>query len=80
MFSRDVAAGVHRIEDAFTNWYIVEADDGLTIVGSGLWESAFGGRYRLLILNRLTAGVASRLPAASRALTRNACLPGLSLL
>jgi glyoxylase-like metal-dependent hydrolase (beta-lactamase superfamily II) len=42
MFTRDVAAGVHRIEDAFTNWYIVEADDGLTIVDAGVptsWES-----------------------------------------
>jgi glyoxylase-like metal-dependent hydrolase (beta-lactamase superfamily II) len=42
MFTRDVAAGVHRIEDAFTNWYIVEAEDGLTIVDAGVpssWDS-----------------------------------------
>jgi hypothetical protein len=42
MFTRDVAAGVHRIENAFTNWYIIEADDGLTIVDAGVpssWES-----------------------------------------
>jgi glyoxylase-like metal-dependent hydrolase (beta-lactamase superfamily II) len=42
MFTRDVAAGVHRIEDSFTNWYIVEAEDGLTIVDAGVptsWES-----------------------------------------
>jgi glyoxylase-like metal-dependent hydrolase (beta-lactamase superfamily II) len=42
MLSRDVAPGVHRIENAFTNWYIVEADAGLTIVDSGVptsWES-----------------------------------------
>jgi glyoxylase-like metal-dependent hydrolase (beta-lactamase superfamily II) len=42
MFTRDVAAGVHRIEDAFTNWYIIEAEDGLTIVDAGVpssWES-----------------------------------------
>jgi hypothetical protein len=32
MFTRDVAAGVHRIEDAFTNWYIIETEHGLTIV------------------------------------------------
>jgi hypothetical protein len=36
--------------------------------------------YRRLILNRLTTGVGSTLPAVSRALTRNTCLPGLSLL
>ena len=34
--------------------------------------------FRRLILNRLTAAVASRLPAPSRALTRNTCLPGAS--
>src|SRR5215213_7021252 len=42
MFTRDVAAGVHRIEDSFTNWYIVEAEDGLTIVDAGVptsWDS-----------------------------------------
>ena len=38
----DVAAGVHRITDSFTNWYVVEADDGLTIVDCGVptsWAS-----------------------------------------
>src|SRR3954449_7640987 len=42
MFSRDVAPGIHRIEDSYTNWYIVEADDGITIVDCGVptsWES-----------------------------------------
>jgi glyoxylase-like metal-dependent hydrolase (beta-lactamase superfamily II) len=42
MLTRDVAPGIHRVEDAFTNWYIVEADDGLTIVDAGVpssWES-----------------------------------------
>jgi glyoxylase-like metal-dependent hydrolase (beta-lactamase superfamily II) len=42
MFTRDVAAGVHRIEDAFTNWYIIESERGLTIVDAGVpgsWES-----------------------------------------
>src|SRR3954469_7466296 len=32
MLIRDAAPRVHRIEDSFTNWYLVEADDGLTIV------------------------------------------------
>jgi glyoxylase-like metal-dependent hydrolase (beta-lactamase superfamily II) len=42
MLSRDVAPGVHRIEDAYTNWYLVEADDGVTIVDCGVptsWTS-----------------------------------------
>jgi glyoxylase-like metal-dependent hydrolase (beta-lactamase superfamily II) len=42
MFTRDVAAGVHRIEDALTNLYLVEAEDGLTIVDAGVpssWDS-----------------------------------------
>jgi glyoxylase-like metal-dependent hydrolase (beta-lactamase superfamily II) len=42
MFTRDVAERVHRIEDAFTNWYIIEAQDGLTIVDAGVpgsWRS-----------------------------------------
>src|SRR3954451_20920398 len=32
MFTRDVAPGIHRVEDAFTNWYLVEDGDALTIV------------------------------------------------
>jgi glyoxylase-like metal-dependent hydrolase (beta-lactamase superfamily II) len=37
-----VAPGIHRIEDAYTNWYLVEGDDGLTIVDAGVpssWDS-----------------------------------------
>jgi glyoxylase-like metal-dependent hydrolase (beta-lactamase superfamily II) len=39
---RDVAEGVHRIEDAFTNWYLIEDGGRLTIVDAGVpgsWES-----------------------------------------
>lgn len=42
MLHRDVATGVHRVEDAFTNWYLIEADDGVTIADCGVpssWES-----------------------------------------
>jgi glyoxylase-like metal-dependent hydrolase (beta-lactamase superfamily II) len=39
MFFGDVGPGVHRIEDAYTNWYIVEGDDGLTIVDCGVPDS-----------------------------------------
>jgi glyoxylase-like metal-dependent hydrolase (beta-lactamase superfamily II) len=50
MVVRNVAPGVHRIEDAFTNWYLIEAEDGITIVDCGVprsWDSlrtALGGR------------------------------------
>src|SRR5688572_18951368 len=39
---RDVVPGVHRVEDAFTNWYLVEGDGGVTIVDAGVptsWQS-----------------------------------------
>ena len=39
------ADGVHRIEDAYTNWYLVEEDDRLTVVDCGVptsWESLLG--------------------------------------
>jgi glyoxylase-like metal-dependent hydrolase (beta-lactamase superfamily II) len=42
MFERNVARGIHRVEDANVNWYLVEADDGLTIVDAGVppsWDS-----------------------------------------
>jgi glyoxylase-like metal-dependent hydrolase (beta-lactamase superfamily II) len=42
MVQTDVAPGVHRIEDAYTNWYLVEEDGRLTIVDAGVpssWES-----------------------------------------
>ena len=32
MLERDVAPGIHRIEDAYTNWYLVEGDGALAIV------------------------------------------------
>jgi glyoxylase-like metal-dependent hydrolase (beta-lactamase superfamily II) len=39
MFTRDVAPGIHRVEDAFTNWYLVEDGDALTIVDCGVPRS-----------------------------------------
>jgi glyoxylase-like metal-dependent hydrolase (beta-lactamase superfamily II) len=42
MLHRDVADGVHRVEDAFTNWYLVEDGDRLTVVDAGVptsWRS-----------------------------------------
>jgi glyoxylase-like metal-dependent hydrolase (beta-lactamase superfamily II) len=41
-FERDVAPGIHRVEDANVNWYVVEDEAGLTIVDAGVpasWSS-----------------------------------------
>jgi glyoxylase-like metal-dependent hydrolase (beta-lactamase superfamily II) len=38
----DAAPGIHRIEDAYTNWYLVEGDGRLTVVDTGVptsWRS-----------------------------------------
>jgi glyoxylase-like metal-dependent hydrolase (beta-lactamase superfamily II) len=42
MLDRDVADGIHRIEDAHTNWYLVTEGQRLTVVDTGLprsWSS-----------------------------------------
>jgi glyoxylase-like metal-dependent hydrolase (beta-lactamase superfamily II) len=42
MLQPNVAEGVHRIEDSYTNWYLVEEDGRLTVVDAGVptsWES-----------------------------------------
>src|SRR3954454_4340009 len=39
MLEQDVAPGIHRIEDAHTNWYIVEDGDRLTVVDCGVPSS-----------------------------------------
>jgi glyoxylase-like metal-dependent hydrolase (beta-lactamase superfamily II) len=38
----NAAEGIHRIEDSYTNWYVVEEDGRLTIVDAGVpssWDS-----------------------------------------
>jgi glyoxylase-like metal-dependent hydrolase (beta-lactamase superfamily II) len=42
MLYENVAHGIHRVEDAYTNWYIVEDAGALTIVDAGVptsWDS-----------------------------------------
>lgn len=42
MLQIDAAPGIHRVEDDNTNWYILEGDDGLTVVDAGVprsWDS-----------------------------------------
>ena len=41
-FHRDAADGIHRVTDGPVNWYLVEDEDGVTIVDAGLptsWNS-----------------------------------------
>jgi glyoxylase-like metal-dependent hydrolase (beta-lactamase superfamily II) len=42
MLQQNIAPGVHRIEDAYTNWYLLEDESGVTIVDAGVptsWSS-----------------------------------------
>ncbi|HEX2127808.1 MAG TPA: MBL fold metallo-hydrolase [Solirubrobacterales bacterium] len=39
---RDAAPGIHRVEDAYTNWYVVEDEGAVTVVDAGVptsWQS-----------------------------------------
>jgi glyoxylase-like metal-dependent hydrolase (beta-lactamase superfamily II) len=39
---RDEAPGVHRVTDAFTNWYLIEGEGGISVVDCGVpgsWDS-----------------------------------------
>jgi len=50
MLHANVAPGVHRIEDANTNWYLVEEDGRLTVVDAGVprsWDSLVDAVGRL---------------------------------
>ena len=42
MLHTDVAPGVHRVADSYTNWYLIEEDGRLTVVDAGVpssWRS-----------------------------------------
>ena len=42
MFYANVAEGIHRVEDSFTNWYLIEEEGRLTVVDTGVptsWPS-----------------------------------------
>jgi glyoxylase-like metal-dependent hydrolase (beta-lactamase superfamily II) len=50
MLHPNVAEGVHRIEDAYTNWYLLEQDGRLTVVDTGVptsWSSLHEALGRL---------------------------------
>jgi glyoxylase-like metal-dependent hydrolase (beta-lactamase superfamily II) len=50
MLHTDAAPGIHRIEDSYTNWYLVEDGDRLTVVDTGVptsWQSFHDALKRL---------------------------------
>ena len=47
MIYPNVADGIHRVEDAFTNFYVIEAEDGLTVVDAGV-RSSWASLHALL--------------------------------
>ncbi len=47
MLHRDAAEGIHQIEDAHTNWYLVQEGTRLTVVDTGLPRS-WGSLHRAL--------------------------------
>ena len=51
MVHLSVAEGVHRVEDAYTNWYVIEDGDELTVVDTGHPRS-WGSLQELLRLRR----------------------------
>ena len=57
MLHANAARGVHRIVDAYTNWYLIEEDGRLTVLDAGVptsWESFLEALGRL---GRSTADV-----------------------
>jgi glyoxylase-like metal-dependent hydrolase (beta-lactamase superfamily II) len=44
---RDAAPGIHRVEDAYTNWYLVEHEGAVTIVDAGV-PSSWGSLHAAL--------------------------------
>jgi glyoxylase-like metal-dependent hydrolase (beta-lactamase superfamily II) len=45
--TRDVAPGIHRVEDAYTNWYLVEEGERLTVVDAGV-PTSWGSLHEAL--------------------------------
>jgi glyoxylase-like metal-dependent hydrolase (beta-lactamase superfamily II) len=52
MLHANAAEGVHRIEDAYTNWYLIEDGGRLTIVDAGVPRSWDSLQYALAELGR----------------------------
>jgi glyoxylase-like metal-dependent hydrolase (beta-lactamase superfamily II) len=56
---RDAAEGVHRVEDAYTNWYLVEDGSELTVVDTGLPSSWGSLQNALSELGRKPSDIAA---------------------
>src|SRR5688572_14068484 len=59
MYEADVAPGVHRVEDAYTNWYLIEDGDRLTVVDAGVPTSWSSFQDALRKLGRSPSDVAA---------------------
>jgi glyoxylase-like metal-dependent hydrolase (beta-lactamase superfamily II) len=59
MLQPNVTDGVHRIEDAYTNWYLIEQDGALTVVDAGVPTSSRSFHSALAALGRTPADVAA---------------------
>jgi glyoxylase-like metal-dependent hydrolase (beta-lactamase superfamily II) len=59
MLQTDVAPGVHRIEDAYTNWYLIEDGGRLTVVDAGVPSSWDSLQDALAALGRSPSDVAA---------------------
>src|SRR3954468_12658024 len=57
MLELDAAPGIHRIEDDNTNWYIVKAEDGLTVVDAGVPRSWASLHEALARIGRAAADI-----------------------
>src|SRR5829696_1531986 len=59
MLQTDVAPGVHRIEDAYTNWYLIEDGGRLTVVDAGVPSSWDSLQEALATLGRSPSDIAA---------------------
>lgn len=59
MFEQNAAEGVHRIEDAYTNWYLIEDAGSLTAVDTGFPRSWGSLQSALAELGRGSADIAA---------------------
>ncbi len=57
MLERHAAPGIHRVEDAHTNWYLVEDDGRLTVVDTGLPRSWASLHSALAALGHATSAI-----------------------
>ena len=59
MLQMNVADGVHRVEDAHTNWYLIEDDRRLTVVDAGVPRSWASLHSALAELRRKPSDIAA---------------------